>query len=152
MAHLRYACSFDDVKKSNQICGNIILWRFQRIAYPGLCGQMRNMQGLVRGEEMRHRALVCKIAFVEDEFRMLPQLCEAIFFQLHIIIAVKTVKADDLAACLQKAACNMKADKACTACHQNGAFFQAFNCFVTRHLAIRLRSPQATQARGPCLC
>jgi len=104
------------------------------------------MQGLMRGEESRDRCLIREIAFVEDEMWMLTQLCEAIFFQLHIIIAVEAVKADDMTACFQQAARNMKADKARCTRHQNGALLQAGDGFFACHF--KLGSAQSTGSAG----
>ena len=75
----------------------------QRVAHAGLRGEVDDAVEALCGEELLHAGAVGHVELDEAEARVRRQPRQAVLLELHVVVVVEVVQADDLVAARQQA-------------------------------------------------
>src|SRR5215831_13635494 len=112
---------FENGGKPGQIGIDVGEWVVQRMSHTGLRAKVNDMRKTELFEQVRNPLAIGKIQFYEAKSVRLRKLRKARFFQSWVIIGVHIVEANHVVPVTQQTPCDMEADKAGRAGHQNRA-------------------------------
>ena len=110
--HVVMAAAFKDIHKANQVGLYVGVGVLQGIAYAGLGGQVHHPFGFVFPEQGFHGGTVCYVLAYLSETGLAGEPCQTRFFEVHVVIVVNVVHADDFITAIQQSMGQMGADKA----------------------------------------
>jgi len=112
MLHAMVAAAFQDVAEADQVGVDIGGRVLQRVAHPGLGGQVDHALRLVLAEHPLHRLAVADVHALLGEALVILDPRQPRLLQRHVVVVVQVVDADDLVAAFQQTQGQRIADKA----------------------------------------
>ena len=103
---------FQHVEVAHQVGIGVGVRVVQRVAHPGLGGQMNDARKAPLGKECRHAAAVSQIQLLEAEIAMRGETGQTRLLEAHLVVVVQVVDAGDLMTGGQQPLGHMVSDKA----------------------------------------
>ena len=119
MPDSRAARAFDDVGKPDQVGVDVSAGVFDRIAHPGLRGEVHDGIEPALREQPGHALAVGDVGFFEFETGEGTQARQPRFFQADVVIVVEVVQPDDAVAAFQQPQRKGRTDETGSACYED---------------------------------
>ena len=119
------AAAFEHIGEANQIAVDIGMGVFDRIAHPGLRGQMHDAVELVHCKQRGHAGTVGHVELDEIKAGLGRQTRQPVMLERRVVIVVQIIQADHLIAACQQQLADMHADEAGRA---GDEYFHAISC------------------------
>jgi len=104
--------SLQHVANAHQVALQVGPGVLQRVAHPGLRGQVDHALRPVAGKQRVQARGIGNVAFGEGKARVGAELCQPGMLQARVVVRVEVVDADDLIAALQQLLGHVHADEA----------------------------------------
>ena len=101
MLYLPVSASFQKIYEPVQVAFHIGMGIGEGIAYSRLGGQVYHIVEMVVLKELFHAGAIMEVQVAELEILMFPELVEASFLQIDVVVVVEIVKAHNSLAFLE---------------------------------------------------
>src|SRR2546426_9305183 len=111
MRDRRAAAPFDDIAEGIEVVAYVQSRFDERIAHPGLRGEMHDVIEAPVVEEAQGRGSIRQVDPFERESRAVRELCHTRFLEPHVVVRLEAVDAGHLRARVEQRASRMHADE-----------------------------------------
>jgi len=105
------AAAFQNVAEAHQVGLDVRTRILERVAHARLCGQIDHVREALLLEQRVHGRVIGHVHVREGETGVGFKFLQAVLLELHIVVVVQAVQADDGVPGFQKAPGKMKADE-----------------------------------------
>ncbi len=111
MPDLRVAAALEHVHEADEVGIDIRRGVFDRIAHPGLRGQMHHRVELAGCEELAHRLALDDIELLKEEPGPRAQALEARLLEADVVVGIEIIDAHNLVATIEQPVRQRRSDK-----------------------------------------